>query len=536
MIFIYKLFFRITILIFFIVLEINTLQAQSITLEKISSFRRKNSGVIKDHQGVKGYYFFYKKEKIDSKMNVYILKIVDENLNEIASKEITDSKHLILQAGSFNGNVIMLKFFDRKKRELSFRSFTTEGKLIETDVEKIDNKFQLSSYGVRYNYAYTRVSQNVIKQFYAVNQRGFVDYEQKKDKYYGYEVIFFPTDGKSKKWMKKSSQEVKSFKTSDFLYANNDFLLSSVVTRPKLINTRNMRTFINSSNLETGSEEWSTELTSTQYDLSLVNSYTDEEKNEIILFGSYFRKGVNTTKARSLGIFSIVMNIKTGEIKNSNYISWENHVNNFLPTNKKGKVTNVGYLYFHEFFKTSDGRIFGVGEQYHKVVNPVGVVTQLIGIGIGLGRGIISPVKIVIKNFYIFEFNDDFSLKGIKIVEKGKSSFALPEGSSLVSVARLGLLMKAQRSFDFQFIQSQDEAKVIHIGYLDYDRIAKKGSRSYFGAITYTDSEFTQDKIVLKREQGNQIKFYPAKAGHILVIEYNRKEKKLDIRLETINF
>ena len=54
--------------------------AQTATIEDVYSVRLRSSGIIKDNDGIKGYYFFYKKEKVDRKTNTYILQIIDENL------------------------------------------------------------------------------------------------------------------------------------------------------------------------------------------------------------------------------------------------------------------------------------------------------------------------------------------------------------------------------------------------------------------------------------------------------------------------
>ena len=114
--------------------------AQTATIEDVFSIRLRSSGIIRDNDGIKGYYFFYKKEKVDRKTNTYILQIIDENLNEVAKKEITDTRQLVLQSGTYNGDVIMLKFFDYKKSELSYRSFTKEGELVKTDKETIKDR------------------------------------------------------------------------------------------------------------------------------------------------------------------------------------------------------------------------------------------------------------------------------------------------------------------------------------------------------------------------------------------------------------
>lgn len=498
--------------------------AQTATIEDVFSIRLRSSGIIKDNDGIKGYYFFYKKEKVDRKTNTYILQIIDENLNEVAKKEITDTKQLILQSGTYNGEVIMLKFYDYKKKELSYRSFTKEGKLVNSDKETIANKYRMATYKL--------TDGDVTKpaSMYSLGKKGFVDYSYHKGKRYGYQINFVPAEKGAKKWKFKSDDNIKNTLSGNYLYGDDDILISSVMDRPRLLSMKGMRYYIASNSVNTGKQEWKTELVDPKFEISLLNTYPEKDKGQVVLFGSYFKKGANMAKAKSLGLFSFIMDMKTGEITKRNFISWVEDAGKFLNVNDKGKIQSVGYVFFHQFIKTADGRIFGIGEQYRKAVSALGVASSLMG-------GEASGIKMVIEDFYIFEFNEDFSLKNINVFEKGKSNVLLDQGMGMVSAAKLAKYLDMMGFFDFYYAQTQDGGEVMHICYLDYDRAAKgESKKTYFGVISYADGEFSNDRIVLERKWRTSINVYPAKAGYALVQEYNRKERKIEMRLEKINF
>jgi hypothetical protein len=424
----------------------------------------------------------------------------------------------------------MLKFFDYKKSELSYRSFTKEGELVKTDKETIKDRYRMATYKA--------TSEDVTKptSMFSLGELGFVDYSYQKGKRVGYKINFVPTKEGAEKWSYTSDDKVKNTLTGNFLYGDNDLLISSVMDRPKLMTMKGMRYYLASNDVTTGERKWKTELVDTKFELSLLNTYVEKENKQIILFGSYFKKGANMAKAKSLGLFSFIMNMETGEISKRNFISWVKDAGQFLKVNDKGKIQSVGYIYFHQFVKTADGRIFGIGEQYRKSVSAAGVASNILAAAAG-GTSDASGIKMVIEDFYVFEFNEDFTLKDINVFEKGKSNVLLDQGMGMVSAAKLAAFLDAMGYFDFYYAQTQDNGEVMHICYMDYDRTTKgKSKKTYFGVISYADGEFSNDKIVLERKWRTSIHVFPAKAGYALVQEYSRKEKKIEMRLEKINY
>lgn len=506
---------------------VSSLTAQNTTFSDVTSIQLRSSGTISDNDGIKGYFFFYKKEKVDRKTNSYLLKILDQNLKSIAEEEIVDSKNLVLQQGTYNGDAIMLKFYDVKEKELSYRVFTKEGKLKNNVSRKIEDKYEV------YSFSAIEGDPNRPNTMFAVGNKGFVDYTFIKEKRVGYKMAYIPTDG-SKGWTFKSDPATKETMAGSFLFANEEVILSAELKRPKLMSNKGLSFFIVAHSVNDGKKLWDIKLEDPGFEVSLLNTYTDEKTKELVLFGSYFEKGKNITKSKSLGVFSFVVNQNSGKIAKRNFISWVDDAGKFLPISDKGKIDDVGYVFFHQFIKTADGRVFGIGEQYYKAVSASGVALSLLASATD-GRGA-SMAKMVVKDFYIFEFNEDFSLKDIKIFEKGKSNIMLPEGFEFLSAATIAQHVKNIGGFDYYFTQSQDGGEVFHVGYLDYDREEDKGQKEYFGALTYADGEFSTDKVVLKVKKKVTLNVMPAKAGHILILEYDRKEQTLDLHLEPFNF
>ncbi len=518
-----------TLVLFSLLLPTQSI-AQTKTFSNVLSMSLRNSGPILDNNEVKGYYFFYKQDKVDRKTNAYSLRILDQNLEPVGKKKIVDSKHIYLMEGTFNGESIMLKFFNTKTREITYRNYGTTAKLQSKET------LALSKREMNMNAQIARsgqMGQDATKPttLFAIPGKGFIDYIARKDKKVGFDICFMPSNEGSKKWT--FSTDYANSKMNEFggyLFSNDEILLSGNTKRKKIISTKGVDYFIMANDLKTGEKLWEKPLSDDKFELALMNTYDAGGEGQVVLSGSYFKKGANTIKAKSLGLFSIVMNLKDGSIVKKNFISWVKDAGKFLDINDKGKIKSIGYIYFHKFIKTADGRIFGIGEQYKKAASTAGII------GAALGGGGVSVVKMNIQDFYIFEFNNDFSLKDIKVFPKGKSGVELPSGFEFLSSSTIAMVLKSWGSFDYYFTQQEDDGEVMHICYLDYDRSQKKAEREYFGTITYVDGEFTSDKIVLKKKKKTSINVLPAKPGHVLIMEYNRKEKTMTSRLEAINY
>lgn len=499
---------------------------QSITFDDIRSIRLRNSGAILDNNEVKGYYLFYETDKVDRKNRAYELTILDQNLNKVATKKIVDSKYLILQAASYNGQTIMLKFFNVKDKIVSFEAFDREAKLAKKHSRELEKNEELTNY-------YLGTDDKGLhngSSFYAAGQDGFVNYTVRaKALKMGYKIEYIPSSDNGKKWSFETDLEEKGVRVASFMYADESVILSTLVERPKAMSLDDNVTSVEALDTKTGKQVWKTAIASSIYELGIVNNYIDKKTGDITLFGTYFKKGDNPSTDKSLGLFSKTLD-KTGKEKSENYISWVEHVGKFLPVSDKGKIEDVGYIFFHTFVKTDDGKIFAVGEQYRKAISAGAVALNVLS-----GGSNISNTKLVIEDFYIFEFSSEFALNDVKVFEKGKSNIMLPAGATFMSPAAIANYMMFYGSFDYSFLQQTNEGDVFHIGYQDYDREAEKGQRAYFGAITYADGEFSTDKLPINNKSSN-INLSPAKTGFVLVMEHFVKEKKLELRLEKINF
>ncbi len=212
------------------------------------------------------------------------------------------------------------------------------------------------------------------------------------------------------------------------------------------------------------------------------------------------------------------------------FVSWAGDVSKFLPVNLKGMIKDVGYVFFHDIVRNSDGKILAIGEQFRKQTSASGVAVKMMG-------GSASTAEMRIEDLMVFEFDEDFTLENVNVIEKTRSRVNLPDGAGLNGPQILSYYVKAVGGFDFEFLQYNKEKSIITVGYLDW--VKKKGEKNRwkFGTVTYTDSKPVEDIVELNYKNTNGIlKVYPGKPGHFMKLEYSIKEKKLEFLLEKINY
>ena len=500
-------------------------EAQSKTFDDVYSAKLRNMGPIIKNKMVQGYYMFYKVDKVDRKNNEYLLQILDANLNVVGSKKIIDSKNIVLLEATYNGQSIMMKFFDRREKSVDYRNYDQNAELVYKKTRKLDRRWELALY----NNAGTQEEITNTTLFPVLNN-GFVEYATKKEKKMGYEIKYFPNSKEEKAWTKGSSSESKEHETATFIGANENIILSQITKQKSLFNTKSISYYLQARDTKTAKRIFNKELTDSRYELAVLNAYLKEDgSEEIAVLGQFYPKGSSTVKSKSLGLFSFVYD-KEGKILHKNFAQWVKDIGEFVAVNDKGKIEDVGYVYFHEIVQTADGKIYAIGETFRRTASALGIASVALG-----GGG--SVTKIVIEDIAIFEFSSTFELQGVQFFEKSKNHAELGDGGDFTRIMVLARMLDAYGWFDYSFTQRSSDNNEFLVGYVDYEKNKNTKNQLIFGAIARADGEYSIDKIPIKVGfWGAKQRIFPAKPGYVMFTEYNRKEKKLDMHLEKLNY
>lgn len=497
-----------------------------LSIDNIKSVFLRNSGPIIAAEEIKGYFLFYQSDKIDKNTNEYTLQILDENVNKVKSIKFTDSKNINLIESSYNGSDIMFMFYDSDQKLLDYRTYGVDGKQKNSYQQPIDKKSK--KYIDEVLQTNTEETQN--KSIYGIGERGFITSIPLRDgKQYTYEVHFYQTDKKSQ-WT-YNPEDPERYAMPQFLGYSDSVVVFQVMKKNKMMSNK-MEAWLLGLYLHNGKKAFEFETNIEKYNFFPMNVASLRNTNNFMLMGPYYDKDDNVVKDKSLGLGVWVLN-NQGKITNSKYNSWDGDISKHLKIDARGRVDDLGYIFFHRILQTNDGKIFAIGEGYKRVASALGIgLTALNALGHSYNSNN-STTKIKVTDMVMLQFDNKFDVENAQIFDKNSNSIEML-GADFFSAQLLAYQIKyVYNGFDYAFSQTDKTHSTFVVGYTDYVR-SKDYKGLTFNSISYYNNNLTTDKINLKTSSSN-MRILPAKTGSVMLLEYFKKDKRLDMHLEKVN-
>jgi hypothetical protein len=286
-------------------------------------------------------------------------------------------------------------------------------------------------------------------------------------------------------------------------------------------------------NLFTGRKAFEISTEKEEYKFFPMNISTVQGSTDYMVLGEYYDKDKTVVSDNTLGLAIWIMDNK-GNVKIRKYSSWTKDLGKFLNVNEKGRIDQIGYLFFHRIIQTEDGKIFAVGEGYKRTASALGITMTALG-ALGGTVGGNGVTKLVITDMVLLQFDKLFNFENVKVYEKNHNNFESPNGmgGDFVTPQIMAQIAKTLGRFDFAFTQTDQNHSAFVVGYTDYERNSDYRGMT-FHSISYANSNLTTDKINLASKATRSI-VLPGKPGSVMILEYFKKEKKLDMRLEKLN-
>jgi len=493
-----------------------------LSIDKVYKVTLKNSGPIIENEQIKGYYFFYMSDKVDKKTNEYTLQIIDENLNKIKDIKFTDSKDIVLLESSFNGSAINFLFYNDKENTLDYRLYSMDGKKTYSYSKILDKKSEnWFKQQISFNDDEDSQNQNV----FDIPDKGFISVTPiRENKKYTYDVNFYSSE-KRRTWTYNPIEDGK-FASAQYLGANDSVALIEVLSKEKLM-SKEMESTIIGLNLSNGRKAFELRTQDGRYRLYPMNISKLRDQNNFLVVGLYYEGSDRIVQDKSQGLGIWLINSQ-GKIMKSKYVSWETDLGKYVKVDQKGRIGDLGYLYIHRIMQTEDGKFFAIGEGYKKVADGVGIALNVLSGSYAAGMS-----KLKITDMLMMELSPNFELTNAKIYEKSTNNFSVGTGSDFVTPHTLAMAAKLHGAFDYTFTQVGANNSSFSCSYTDYEK--SKGYKGMvFHSISYYDGKISTDKINLKTD-ASKLKILPAKPGSVLLMEYFKKDKRLDLRLEKLN-
>lgn len=498
-----------TLILFFV---FTTIYGQTKNMENIGKFYLRNSGEILSHENnVNGYYFFYSLDKLKKNQREYGIKILDNNLNEVAYKKYVAHKSTILLDSKFNNDALMFAFLNIKEKKINLVMYDEKAvQISKKTIELSKKEFQWLSI------MNTEENSNVL---FSVPNKGFLYNKIQYNKKVGYSLKFYPSNGK-RGWSYNSPPNSKEFLFITPIEVNEKYIVLLEMSKPGMLSKKiTIKTKILNSDtgkliLEKAHDPKKPKL--------ITNAFLTKDENLVIL-GEYFNENDKIFTSKSLGLFTEIININ-GETISENFSSWEDNLSSKL---KSIDEKDNYYVYFHDIIQTKNGNFYAIGEKYKRTASAGGITRAV------LSKGQNTTTQLTITDALIFEFDSDFKIKNINIFKKGTSR--VPSLTDFGSPQLNAHALATLGAFDYEYTQIDKKNDRFYTCFIDYERLKGEKNKNAFKTIIYDEDEFSEDKIYLESGKGVSIRVLPAKIGHVLLLEYNKKEKSIKLHLEKLN-
>ncbi|MGY6649321.1 DUF6770 family protein [Wenyingzhuangia sp. IMCC45574] len=497
-------------------------QAQVKTLTDLADFDSKSFGImIAKDKSVQGYFNFYEGAKLKKKQREYVLEILDSNLNTVVTKKMVDSKYLTVESAIYNQKELMVRFYNTKEQRYKFVGFDKDGNQTRS------HTIQLSSKDIALENAMSK--QNMFTQFYSIDNKGFLFLRFSWEKKRGYKLHFFPTDG-SNAWTTGTPKKSKLHEFASFSSVDEKGI--SLYTFSKKSALGKARVHVKVLDPKTGNAILDLNNSEAEIPKLLTNTYFGDDS--FVNIGEYFSTGENPIKDASNGMYFDRYDY-SGNLLSTKQVSWDTDMLGKFKV--EGDKKNRNHLYFHDVIKTNSGEYYAVAEQYKKSASAGGIMANVLGAAASVAtRGSVhisaANTKLTITNSEIIHFDKDFNLKEITEFPKGKTRVGCLAdfGSAPVNAHIINQL----GDFDYKYTQ-KDVAKDRFYSMFIYKEIIDNAKDRYvLKSINYNQGKLSEDKIYLSSKK-TASRVYPAKPGYVLLSEYNKKEKTLNLHLEKLN-
>lgn len=504
---------------------------QILTKTNVLNVRMQSSGPILQNDQVTGYYFFYNMEMKDKNYSNYQLTIADENLREINSISITRPKTYILVQGAYNGEAFGFLGYDSYSKAIELISFDQTLKQIGSYTKKLVNKVDRE--------AYNNVAKGAApgqEYLIPIPNNGFIFYGGKDEEDDHFKIEYF--DNRMFGVWKDVSPDDADFEMASEGF-HDDQYIGSLIARKRSKGSKDIEFDLMVQDVTNGKRLFRTPAVTDKFTATVSDVYHDKLNQQFVVFGEYFDKEDKAMKSQSKGFLTLIYDME-GKPVMEKVNTWED-ISRVTPMDDKGRLEGKkANVLFQDAIRTSDGQIFLIGEFYRKTASGAGIASNLLSIGLGMATGYYSAsqagmTQLEVLDLAILQFNPDFTINKLHLFEKSKNVVLLPQGAGYSSAKLLSYYARSIGGFDFAFSQVAMDKSTFIVNYINFDR-SKEGSKNVLGSVVYTpEKTFTTDRMELSRKS-TVYSIHRAKAGYVLVTEFNRKEKKVESRLEKINY
>jgi hypothetical protein len=523
------LFSKRTVVAALLALSATAASAQNQSLVGVQKMNRAGLSPIYAGNEVKGYMMFSRTDKADRKNDNYQMDFYDQDLGKVSNITIQKpSGRFTLLDNSFNGSTFAFYFVNYKDETLEMETYDTGLKKVGTkviaDLSKAD-KMVIAQQRQLVDDGGTMAAG---MSLFPVPGHGFVR-NSFTGMMKGYALVMYDNSLKPK-WRLASDEKSKVYEAVGLTEATDKYILATIMRRDGMM-SKKINSFMVAIDAATGKKVMDLPVeTSAKEQLALSSFTFDAEKREFVAVGEFYNLDDKPFVNKSQGFFIKRFSEAGKPVSVKNY-GWQKEVKALMPAEGRESMEHNYVNYTQSIVKGANGKLYIVAEQFKIVGDGVGIALKALA-----GRNSTANLaKGKIGNLMVFELDPQANLTAVKFYPKDVSDATLPRGTDFLPAGLLGHVMKGQGDFDYQFMQKNDANSQFNVVYINFDKEKGENTKRVIGNIAFGDNgKYVVDKMDMT-SSANYSMLYPAKPGYVMIADYYKKKKQLDMKLVKLN-
>lgn len=495
-----------------------TAQSQTKEFENVIQVKLQNTVPVKNNGTIVGYALFYKVDKL-KKAALYRLEILDENLKSIGSNEFEGSKALELMDAVYESGHIMLAFDDPKKvddYEKYVQVFDLKGKqtgLVSYDPDKVKKGMFGAAVAEQMSHYYNG--------YQNVEGKGFVCVYQSKAKTGGANVQMLDMNGKLK-W-EKSFEGAKGDRMDCYLTATTPNALLFLTAERNSIMARDAETFLIGLDPNNGKEMYRKPMKFKDLVWEPM-LFKNDVNSGLKMISTLSHAEDKFYTAKPIGMNISALNDRTGEIILEKNFMFEGDLSKVMNMKNESKSED-GFVRIHDITLMPDGSKVFVGEFFRRTLSVLGVMGKLISHN---GSG--SASQITIGDMFLLKVDKNNNPVSLEKIEKNVQR--IPLAADGLPIGLISRVLALDHNFGYMYTdESSDPNKKTVLA-----RGAFEGEKYGTNSITFDSNKgYKQKRFNIEKEKNDEVYIMRGKPGHVLVMKYNEKKKKISLNLERID-
>lgn len=453
----------------------------------------------KSNNEIYGYVTFSIIEKSGKKENLYLISLMDINLNNVAQTTFKDKESIKIRDIHFNGKVIFFEVISGSvgnkewvsAKDYSYRLYDVSSNLISPRYELEDQDKNL-----------------YIKDSYPIKEKGFglILYH---DKTFLNQV--YALDHQNEQLYSFKPYEDRKKKTVEIIHVgdvNNELLVLRNRKYPQK-KSKEPRTTLSIHELFSGTLINEVSLDTPEINVDITNVQIIDD--ELIVFGDSYELKKALESSKTSGLIKARVS-HSGEVQSQEQVVWAN-LQSLIDIKEGGFVKKKGFIYTHKYV-------------LDKHTGNTVVVSEYV-------KGSLAHIKV--EDFLFLEFDSNF--KPIQAFEvETTPSFLNLQGYNVKGSRAYVNTLKRYNYFDFRFSNFLEDESGLSFFYFNYEKVRLfQGNDISHGMIVYKDGKFTANKLQWREtfRGDNTLNLLPSKPGYILLSIWD-KNKGLENRLERL--